>query len=689
MARQCIKPKRHRNSTWFKEKAMLAEALELGMVLDEEQMEFLADNRDTVTTDQQSQEIPPPAAFQRDDLDAFDSNCDEAPSTSVVLMAKLSSYDLEILSNVPNHDTYLDNQMIYQKTKTMVVQDTSSFTQQDELIMSVIEEMTNKVAKCNEHAALSVIDTEKTLKLAEKSRLKIHAKQNDLIVQEKKGNIAPIDYVLLNKLFEHFDKHFMPQKQLFAEQAFWLSISKPVSGFEHIQKAFDKDVKPFVKTLKEYFYMFDQDLHKEITDMKEVFTQMKTKVAKSSVERKTFEIKEKELLIENDHLLELVMSQDLVHNAVNSLAEIINYQSMEKSFLDEYSKCVELKAELSKKNEMVKKSVYDEPSKRCARMENRSQIQAKNNSITKLKDHIAILKGKGVSKGVKSETTSKVIALRMHNLDLEPLVKNIAQKDKNKAKRTKPSTGMERVRKTKAEGLKSSVCKLALLQNSLVNLPRILLLRVELFALEEVPVVTMADQRTMAELLCAPTEGYVEAIVVPPIPAEHFELKHSLINLVTSKQFFGFEKEDPHAHIRYFNKITSTLKYKDDLLRACLHHGFTEFHQLDTFYNGLNPSDQDSLNSAAGGNLLERSAQDVLKIIKNKSKVHNSRNKPIVSQVKASNVNSSKIASVVTSAMTAMFKQHQVTLAPAFVKAVEESCVTCDDAHSYRTVSCH
>ncbi|GJW55203.1 reverse transcriptase domain-containing protein [Tanacetum coccineum] len=115
-----------------------------------------------------------------------------------------------------------------------------------------------------------------------------------------------------------------------------------------------------------------------------------------------------------------------------------------------------------------------------------------------------------------------------------------------------------------------------------------------------------------------------------------------------------------------------------DLLRACPHHGFTELHQLDTFYNGLNLSDQDSLNSAAGGNLLERSTQDVLKIIENKSKVRNSRNKPIVSQLKASHVDSLEIAaSVVTSAMTAMFKQHQVTPAPASVKAVEESCVTC------------
>ncbi|GKA05141.1 hypothetical protein Tco_0684261 [Tanacetum coccineum] len=87
--------------------------------------------------------------------------------------------------------------------------------------------------------------------------------------------------------------------------------------------------------------------------------------------------------------------------------------------------------------------------------------------------------------------------------------------------------------------------------------------RVEPFSLVETPVVTMADQRIMAELLRAPTDGYAEAIVVPPIPAENFELKHGLLNLVTSKQFYGFEKEDPHSHIRWFNKITSTIKYRD------------------------------------------------------------------------------------------------------------------------------
>ncbi|GKF68546.1 reverse transcriptase domain-containing protein, partial [Tanacetum coccineum] len=83
------------------------------------------------------------------------------------------------------------------------------------------------------------------------------------------------------------------------------------------------------------------------------------------------------------------------------------------------------------------------------------------------------------------------------------------------------------------------------------------------FSLEESLVATVADQRTMAELLRAPTKGYVKAIVVPPILAENFELKHSLINMMTSNQFFGLEKDNPHDHIRWFNKITCTIKYKD------------------------------------------------------------------------------------------------------------------------------
>ncbi|GJV65919.1 reverse transcriptase domain-containing protein [Tanacetum coccineum] len=199
------------------------------------------------------------------------------------------------------------------------------------------------------------------------------------------------------------------------------------------------------------------------------------------------------------------------------------------------------------------------------------------------------------------------------------------------------------------------------------------------------PIVTMVYQRTMAELLRAPTEGYAEAIVVPPILAEHFEAQTTNLQNEISTFQQRFDESFHEAWDRY-----------KDLLRACPHHGFTELHQLDTFYNALTPADQDSLNSAAGGNFLERRTADVLRIIKNKSKVRNSGNKSVVSQVKSSDVNSSSSSNItklthvvnqqtsaVTTAMTAILKQFQATPPPASVKAVEEICVTCGGAHPY------
>ncbi|GJR50305.1 reverse transcriptase domain-containing protein [Tanacetum coccineum] len=71
----------------------------------------------------------------------------------------------------------------------------------------------------------------------------------------------------------------------------------------------------------------------------------------------------------------------------------------------------------------------------------------------------------------------------------------------------------------------------------------------------------MADNRTMAQMLQAPIEGYEDAIVVPTINANNFELKQTLINLVQSNQFTG--KQDPHNHLRFFNKVTSTFRHPE------------------------------------------------------------------------------------------------------------------------------
>ncbi|GJU12299.1 reverse transcriptase domain-containing protein [Tanacetum coccineum] len=121
-----------------------------------------------------------------------------------------------------------------------------------------------------------------------------------------------------------------------------------------------------------------------------------------------------------------------------------------------------------------------------------------------------------------------------------------------------------------------------------------------------------------------------------------------------------------------------------ELLRACPHHGFTELTQVDTFYNGLNENEQDSLNAAAGGNLLSKTTREALNIIENKSKVRYSRNRSNASRMNATSSKTDeridKLADQL-STLVEIVSKNVITTAP--VKAVEESCVTCGGAHSW------
>ncbi|GKF93420.1 hypothetical protein Tco_0280139, partial [Tanacetum coccineum] len=115
MARQCSQPKRPRNAAWFKDKVMLAEAHESGQILDEEQLVFLADPG--ILEGQATQiTIPNNAAFQAEDLDAYDSDCDDVSNAKAILMANLSNYGSDVISEVPHSESYhndLDNQSMH------------------------------------------------------------------------------------------------------------------------------------------------------------------------------------------------------------------------------------------------------------------------------------------------------------------------------------------------------------------------------------------------------------------------------------------------------------------------------------------------------------------------------------------------------------------------------------------------
>nr|GEY55863.1 reverse transcriptase domain-containing protein [Tanacetum cinerariifolium] len=131
----------------------------------------------------------------------------------------------------------------------------------------------------------------------------------------------------------------------------------------------------------------------------------------------------------------------------------------------------------------------------------------------------------------------------------------------------------------------------------------------------------------------------------------------------------------------------------NDLLRACPHHGFSELHQLDTFYNALNVNDHDSLNSATGGNFLDKMPRECLKIIKSKSKVRQSRAKAVVAKVGTSSSTpavSPEVAELKDLVRALLLDKKNQSLAPissftpAPVKAVEPNCVTCGGTHLYQ-----
>ncbi|GJS40677.1 reverse transcriptase domain-containing protein [Tanacetum coccineum] len=201
---------------------------------------------------------------------------------------------------------------------------------------------------------------------------------------------------------------------------------------------------------------------------------------------------------------------------------------------------------------------------------------------------------------------------------------------------------------------------------------------------EAIPIVDkfpiqMADDRPMAEQLQAPTGGFESAIVVPPINAQNFELKSSLINLVQNQFSRGGSSTfsfPPSKTTNLRNEITNFRQIAQEsfseawerfkeLLRKCPHHGFSLMHQLDTFYNSLSYNDQDSLNSAAGGNFLYKSPTEGLQIIENKAKVRCSRNAvmrvstnapPSSSNSSSSNFEFQQMAAALEDKMTLTFR---------------------------------
>ncbi|GJW21341.1 reverse transcriptase domain-containing protein, partial [Tanacetum coccineum] len=162
----------------------------------------------------------------------------------------------------------------------------------------------------------------------------------------------------------------------------------------------------------------------------------------------------------------------------------------------------------------------------------------------------------------------------------------------------------------------------------------------------------------------------------------------------TMAQMYKHPSREPNET---FNEAWERFK---GLLRQCPHHGFSELHQLDTFYNSLNSNDQDALDSAAGGNFLDKMPRDGLAIIESKSKVRYSRSRPNDSRAITNAPSSTsspsdnsfeiqQLAALLEDKMNIRMSRLEKAISeknattPATVKAVEEVCVTCGSNHNF------
>ncbi|GJY10143.1 hypothetical protein Tco_0378328 [Tanacetum coccineum] len=384
-----------------------------GQVLTEEEIAFLADpglpdtqTSQTVNTQTSQTVITHNAAYQADDLDAYDSDYDELNSTKIALMANLSRNSSDALTEVQNPDnlTYdLINQseqimtsseqsndvsqteteitsdsniipysQYLSETQQETVQNSNSSAQQDVLILSMFEQLSTQVMHCtNVNKALTTeldgYKEEETLfeQVQEKDSLMktVSDLKNDLKMEENRN----IDReIALEKKIKQLDNIIFKrgcQSKNHCSQA----ITEGTWGFEHTKACFRDEIIPFIKGLKDIFNNFNQYLVDEIADVQNVFYQMEQAVEQHRLESRTFEVKMNQVLSENELSWHKPFIMKIVKTAVNC------------SVNDE-KKSVVLDQNAPSFNQLFELS------------ELRAQSQEKDTVIVKLKEQIKVTK---------------------------------------------------------------------------------------------------------------------------------------------------------------------------------------------------------------------------------------------------------------------------------------------------------
>nr|GEX48575.1 hypothetical protein [Tanacetum cinerariifolium] len=250
MSKQCTKPKRRRDELWFKDKVLLGQAQANGQVLHEEELEFLADPG-IAETSSTHYAVTNNATYQADDLDAYDSDYDELNSAKIALMANLYHYGSNNLAEVQNQDNVYNNVLhqdvqetstfeqsnILNQSETEItsdsniisysqymnesqyttVQNSSSHALQDDLILSVIEQLKTQVFNCTK-----INQDNKNVNEILTAKLERYKNQERILKEKNNVDNASVSYEqsleikkLKHTLSEHLkEKESLEQKTL-------------------------------------------------------------------------------------------------------------------------------------------------------------------------------------------------------------------------------------------------------------------------------------------------------------------------------------------------------------------------------------------------------------------------------------------------------------------------------------------
>nr|GEY12406.1 hypothetical protein [Tanacetum cinerariifolium] len=221
MARQCPKPKRKRDATLFNDKVLLVEAQGNGKVITNEELEFLADPGVTEGPFTQMV-ITHNAAYQADDLDAYDSDRDDFSTAKAVLMANLSSYRSDVLSEEKKLLT-----KIFSVFKNEFKKKEAKNIDKEIALEKKVKELDNIICKIGQSAQTVHMLTklqvfyDNNLKQALGFQIRFYLKNahqikpmlyDDSVIAKETNSIAVSEETLMLEE-ENFGKRFVPQQE--------------------------------------------------------------------------------------------------------------------------------------------------------------------------------------------------------------------------------------------------------------------------------------------------------------------------------------------------------------------------------------------------------------------------------------------------------------------------------------------